>query len=78
MATIFLSTMADRKWLRDVHRVEIRRPQVAVLHGSEDCPEKVEVYKENHINSPYTEWVRNHSNDLVRGQNYPGIPSARA
>lgn len=74
MRTVFLSTMTDRKWLREVHKVDIKRPQVAILEGSEDCPEKVTVYDENHVDSPRTEWVRNHSNNLVRGQSFHGTP----
>jgi hypothetical protein len=42
-----ISGREDMRWLRDVHlpRVSLRRYKSAVLHGSEDCPSRVELYR---------------------------------
>ena len=45
----FLRTPADLRWLREVH-VKGRATgfRYAVLHGTEDSPTRVELYRRNH------------------------------
>jgi hypothetical protein len=42
-----ISGREDMRWLRDVHirGMSLRRYRSAVLHGSEDCPSRVELYR---------------------------------
>lgn len=58
-----LSGQDDMYWLRDTHHVDIytpsaRRAEVAVIHGNEDCPEKVELFTSNHVKAkPFRVYV---------------------
>ena len=76
----FLSTNEDRKWLREVHKIDIKKPQVAILIGNEDCPDGVKVYDHNHVDSPYQEWQSTYIHSefkLVRGLKHSGIPATK-
>lgn len=44
-----LETPDDLKWLSDVHGIPTEGAAIAIIHGNEDSPTKVEVYAENHI-----------------------------
>jgi hypothetical protein len=41
-----INSRQDMKWLKEVHLPRLsRRFKSAILHGNEDCPNKVEVYR---------------------------------
>lgn len=48
-AVTFLQTGEDLKWLREVH-VKGRATgfRYAIIHGTEDCPRRIELYRRNH------------------------------
>ncbi len=50
MSMTLLSSKEDFEWLGDVHLkgIDLSKIKVAILHGNEDCPEKVELFKRNH------------------------------
>jgi len=73
----FLSTNEDRKWLREVHKIDIKKPQVAIMYGNEDWPEKIRVYESNHIDSPWVEWCDDMTGKMVRSITHPGIPATK-
>ena len=42
----FLSSQQDMKWLREVHLPKLPREyETAVVHGNEDSPSKIEVFR---------------------------------
>lgn len=42
----------DFDWLGEVHGVSAEPGNVVFLHGTEDCPDKVEVYDYDHVDAP--------------------------
>ena len=46
LRTTYLDSPSDLQWLRDVHNVPVRT-RVAVLHGNEDAPKRIECYSQN-------------------------------
>lgn len=45
-----LERQDDLKWLSDVHGIPTEGAAIAIIHGNEDSPNKVEVYAENDVN----------------------------
>ena len=39
----------DYAWLADTHAVDIKGAEIIILHGNEDCPDKIEVYARDHF-----------------------------
>ena len=39
----------DYAWLADTHDVNIKGAEVIILHGNEDCPDKIEVFARDHF-----------------------------
>ena len=68
MNTTILEDKQDLEWLRDVHGVDIfkdsgrnqGRAVCAIIHGNEDCPERVELFDRNHYKAkPFRVYVLN-------------------
>jgi hypothetical protein len=65
MDTTVLDRREDLEWLRDVHGVDIftekgKRAVCAIIHGNEDCPERVELFDRNHYKAkPFRVYVQN-------------------
>lgn len=59
-----LDTREDLDWLTDVHGVETKDAVIAVLHGNEDCPEKVEVYAHDDYRTEPVVWIADEEGDL--------------
>lgn len=55
----FLDTKEDFEWLQEVHKISTRGFVVAVLHGNEDCPSKIELYEENDMECKPTVYIYN-------------------
>lgn len=47
MASSFISGKEDMRWLKTTHlpKLSLKKFKSAVIHGNEDCPTKVEVYR---------------------------------
>jgi hypothetical protein len=60
-----LENKEDLEWLRDVHGLDIfteraKRAVCAIIHGNEDCPERVELFDRNHYKAkPFRVYVYN-------------------
>jgi hypothetical protein len=50
MTTTFLNSSEDLQWLSETHLPSLRIDACAavILHGNEDCPQRIEVYARNH------------------------------
>jgi len=49
MSQTFLDRAEDLQWLRETHLPSLRVGEcVVILHGNEDCPERLDVYARNH------------------------------
>lgn len=48
MATTILETAEDMAWLAEVHAPIAAGYPMAVLHGNEDSPDRVELYARDH------------------------------
>ena len=68
MNETILENREDLEWLRDVHAVDIfkwsgrnqGRAVCAIIHGNEDCPERVELFDRNHYRAkPFRVYVLN-------------------
>lgn len=63
----FLNSPEDMKWLKDVHlpSLDPSRHKSAILHGNEDCPERIDVYvsPDPLHTDPYTRWTLQESGD---------------
>lgn len=65
MNETILENREDLEWLRDVHGVDIfteraKRAVCAIIHGNEDCPERVELFDRNHYRAkPFRVYVLN-------------------
>lgn len=71
MNTTILENKEDLEWLRDVHGVDIfkdngKRAVCAIVHGNEDCPEKVELFDRNHYKAkPFRVYVINQETKVL-------------
>jgi hypothetical protein len=70
MKQTFLKGNDDILWLRKTHLPE-NAPifRYAILHGNEDCPYKVELYKHNHRDETPSVYIRDGNDMLVMFQN---------
>ena len=48
MRYAILKSRSDLAWLHDVHGVDIKGVKLAVIHGNEDSPERVELFERDH------------------------------
>lgn len=57
MTQTFLYRSEDLQWLRETHLPSLRHECVVILHGNEDCPERLDVYARNHCECEPTVYV---------------------
>ena len=61
----FIESAEDMEWLAEVHSPIAREYKYAIVHGNEDCPEKVFLYARNHYRCKPTVLVADENGDLV-------------
>lgn len=62
---VWLDTVEDLQWLRDVHQIDATPYAGALLYGQEDWPEKVELYARDHYRCRPTIYVPDETGRLV-------------
>lgn len=61
----FIDTTEDLEWLHDVHGIDVSEAVAAEIHGNEDCPERVCVYRYNDYREQPAVWERNNDGRLI-------------
>ena len=69
MRQIILQHKMDLHWLREVHLKDCEPLPffvLAVLHGSEDCPQQIDLYATNDIRTKPTVYLYDSATDSYR------------
>lgn len=61
--TTLLQSEADLDWLHETKHINVEGVHCAILHGNEDCPDKIECYYGMSISSPKRTYVYNEKTD---------------
>lgn len=60
-----LDTKEDLEWLSEVHCKIANSYKIAIIHGNEDCPERIELYSKDRYSCKPTILVRNEEGSYV-------------
>jgi len=60
-----LDTKEDMEWLASTHCKTARAYKLAILHGNEDSPDKIELFAKNDYRCKPTVFVRGDEGDYI-------------